>query len=158
MFSGNANAKRKAAQAFADLLRFHKSPLDVVPDEILLEWADADPTARYPLIAASATLFRRPKKDEPHEWTPLTSKLLAKTPEPARVFKEIVQRLQPTSWSGSYATKLESRLQLLERLPIGDSTGLQQALYKSRRQLEEEIARQRKREADEDKNSNRRFE
>jgi hypothetical protein len=62
------------------------------------------------------------------------------------------------SWSGSFATKLESRLKLLEALPIGDSTGLQHALYEARRILEEEIARQRKREADEDRNSSRRFE
>jgi hypothetical protein len=75
-FSGNAKARRRAAQAFGDLLRFHKNPLDVVPEKVVLDWADVDPAVRYPLIAASATLFRRPKDGEAHEWTPLTAKLL----------------------------------------------------------------------------------
>ena len=62
MFSGDADAQRKATQAFLDLRRFHKSPLDVVPDHTLLDWCGRDPAARYALIAASATLsgVRRP--------------------------------------------------------------------------------------------------
>lgn len=158
MFSGDEKAQRKAVHAFIALLRFHKSPLNVVPDEVVLEWADRDPAVRYPLMAASATLFRRPKDGEPHEWTPLTSKLLAKAPNPSRIFTEIVQRLHPMGWSGSLATKLESRLKLLERLPLDETSGLKDAFDEAKAALREEIQRQLKREADEDRNRSGRFE
>jgi hypothetical protein len=158
MFAGDEKAQRKAAQAFLDLLRFHKSPLDVVPDEVLLEWCDRDPAVRYPLAAASATLFRRPKDGKPHEWTPLASKLLEKAPDPRRVFREIVQRLYPMSWSGSLATKLELRLKLLEQLPLGDAPGLADAFSEAKAVWRERIDAERKREADEDRSSSGRFE
>jgi hypothetical protein len=158
MFSGDEEAQRRAAHVFAGLLQYGKSPLDVVPDEVLLEWSDRDPAVRYPLIAASATLFRRPKNGEPHAWTPLAAKLLAEAPDPYRVFNEIVQRLRPTSWSGSLATKLESRLKLLERLPLNDRPGLQGAFNEAKAALLERIDRKRKREADEDRHRSRRFE
>ena len=158
MFSGDEKAQAKAAHAFVDLLQFRKSPLDVVPDEVLLEWCDRDPAVRYPLMAASATLFRRPKDGEPHEWTPLASRLLAGTPDPRRVFKEIVQRLHPTSWSGSLATTLESRLKLLEQLPLNEIAGLEEALNEAKGALRQRIDVERKYEADEDRSRSWRFE
>ena len=140
MFSGDAKAQRKAAHAFADLIRLHKSPLDVVPDEMLLEWCSRDPVVRYLLMAASATLFKRPTQDKPHQWTPLASELLTNSPDAPAVFKEIVQRLRPMSWSGSLATKLESRLKLLEQLPLGDVPGLAEAFNEAKALLQERVA------------------
>lgn len=157
MFSDDVRA-RKAAQAFADLLRFRKSPLDVVPDETLLEWCDRDPAVRYTLVAASAPLFKRPANDKPHEWTQLASQLLAKAPDARAVFKVIVQRLHPRSWSGSLATKLESRLKLLEQLPLGDTPRLVEAFNEAKALLQQRITAARKREADEDRSHSARFE
>ena len=158
MFSGDAKAQRKAAHAFADLIRLHKSPLDVVPDEMLLEWCSRDPVVRYLLMAASATLFKRPTQDKPHQWTPLASELLTNSPDAPAVFKEIVQRLRPMSWSGSLATKLESRLKLLEQLPLGDVPGLAEAFNEAKALLQERVAAERKREADDDRGRSGRFE
>jgi hypothetical protein len=158
MFSGDAKAQRKAAQTFLDLLALRKSPLDVVPDETLLEWCDRVPAVRYTLIAASATLFKRPANDKPHEWTLLASQLLAKAPDARAVFEEIVRRLHPTGWSGSLATKLESRLKLLEQLALGDTPGLAEAFNEAKALLQHRITAERKREADEDRNRSGRFE
>ena len=98
-------------------------------------------------MAASAGLFERPKNNEPHDWLPLVSKLLAKAPDPDAVLKEIVKRLRPRSWSGSLATKLEGRLKLLERLPIDQTPGLTDALNTAKAGLQEWIATERKNEA-----------
>jgi hypothetical protein len=157
-FSGDEKARGKAVQAFADFQRFRKNPLEVVPDDVLLAWCDADPAVRYPIMAASAGLFKRPANNEPHDWVPLAAKLLAGAPDPQSVLREIVRRLHPTSWSGSLATKLEGRLRLLERLPIGQTPGLADALNKVKAVLQERIASERKNEAAESRARGGRFE
>jgi hypothetical protein len=145
-------------QAFADFQRFRKNPLGVVPDDVLLAWCDNDPEIRYPIMAASAGLFERPENNEPHDWLPLVSKLLAKAPDPDAVLKEIVKRVRPSSWSGSLATKLEGRLRLLERLPIDQASGLTDALNTAKAGLQEWIATERKNEAAESRARSGRFE
>ena len=158
MFSGDEKAQRKGAQAFQDLLRFQTCPLDVVSDETLLEWCDRDPTVRYTLIAASATLFTRPANDQQHEWTPLALQLVARAPEPRAVFTEIARQLHPSSWSGSLATKLEFRLKLLEQLALGDTPGITNAFNEAKSFLQKRIVAERKREADDYRSRGRRFE
>lgn len=157
-FAGDEKAKGKAVEAFADFQRFHKNPLEVSSDDVLLAWCDADPAVRYPIMAASAGLFKRPANNEPHEWLPLVSKLLARAPDPDAVLKEIVRRLRPRSWSGSLATKLEGRLKLLERLPIEQAPGLVDALGKAREDLQKCIATERKHEAADSRARSGRFE
>lgn len=157
-FLGDAKARGGAVKAFADFQRFRKSPLEVVPDDVLLAWCDADPAMRYPIMAASTGLFKRPANNEPHRWLPIASRLLAGAPDPDAVLKEIVMRLHPMSWSGSLATKLEGRLKLLERLPIGDVSGLTDTLNEAKSALQERIVRERKREAAESRARDGRFE
>jgi hypothetical protein len=101
-----------------DPSRFGKSPMDTVADDIIVGWCDLDPKARYPVAAIVGLLFKRPNDKAPLEWTSLTRQLLLKAPDPEAVFKEIVARLHPTSWSGSLATELEGRLTLLDQLDI----------------------------------------
>jgi hypothetical protein len=157
-FSGDAKARANAVQAFADFQRFHKNPMGVVSDDALLAWCDAAPDIRYPIMAASAGLFKRPANNEPHEWLPLPVKLLAKAPDPRAVLKEIVRRLHPTSWSGSLATKLEGRLRLLERLPIDQTPALSDARNAAMAVFQERIVTERKHEATASRSRNRRFE
>lgn len=157
-FSGDAKARDNTKQAFADFQRFHKNPMGVVSDDALLAWCDAAPDIRYPLMAASAGLFKRPSNDEPHEWLLLPAKLLAKAPDRQAVLKEIVRRLHPTSWSGSLATKLEGRLRLLERLPVDQTPALTDALDAAKAVLQERIEVERKHEAADSGSRNRRFE
>jgi hypothetical protein len=158
MFSGDATAQAKAAHIFRDF-GFRQKPLDVVPDETLLRWCHGEPAVRYDLIAASATLFRRPADDMPHEWTPLVSELLARAPDRPSVLEIIVQRLHyPMSWSGSLATKLESRLKLLEGLPIGEQPELVEPFKEAKLAFQRRIAIEQTREADENRNRSTRFE
>jgi hypothetical protein len=70
----------------------------------------------------------------------------------------MAQRLHPSNWSGSLATKLESRLRLLEQLPLVDTPGLANAFNEAKTFLQKRIVAERKREADDYRNRGRRFE
>jgi hypothetical protein len=129
-----------------------------VPDEVILDWCFNDPKIRYPIAAAGMTLFRRTNDKETHAWTDLARKLLENAPDPRAVLNEIVYRLRPISWSGSLATKLESRLKLLGDLPVGDAPDLKAALEQAKDQLRKQIDGQRQREMQEDKARSGRFE
>ena len=158
LFSGDLKAQRTSARLLNDLLRFNKSVLDDLPDNIVIMWCDRDPTMRYPLAASVVLLFKRPKAGEPHEWTPLARKLLEKAPEPALVLNEIVLRLHPTGWSGSLATKLEGRLRLLTNLPGADNPALAEPLAEAKRKLQAYVDAERQSEQEEDRARNNRFE
>ncbi|MEF3367374.1 hypothetical protein V3H18_12590 [Methylocystis sp. 9N] len=156
LFSGDAESCQLSVEVLSSLRHLHHLVLDVVPDEVLLQWCDRDPALRYPLTAAVATLFRRPKAGESHEWTPLTPKLLEQAPDPKLVLKEIIRRLYPSSWSGSLATKLEGRLKLLSSLPCSPALAAQIAAAKA--DLEVYISNEHRRELEEDRGRNNRFE
>jgi hypothetical protein len=104
------------------------------------------------------TLFRRTSDKEPHAWTDLARKLLDNAPEPRAILDAMVYRLRPMSWSGSLATKLESRLKLLGDLPVGDAPDLKAAHEQAKDQLRKQIDGQRQRETKEDKARSGRFE
>jgi hypothetical protein len=81
-----------------DPSRFGKNPMDTVADDIIIGWCDLDPRIRYRVAAAVVRLFKRPNDKAPYERASLTRQLLLKAPDPEAVFKEIVDRLHPTSW------------------------------------------------------------
>jgi hypothetical protein len=158
LFGGDEKARRRAVRAFVDLVQFNKSPLDVVPDDVLIGWCDKAPAVRYPLIAASASLFKRPRENEDHEWKPLAARLLQGAPDKRGVLAEIVYGLRPRSWSGSLAAKLESRLKLLERLPMEEALGVELPYEAAKAALRQEIEAERRNEAAESKRRESRFE
>jgi hypothetical protein len=158
LFSGDAESRKQSVRLLKNLVRIDKTILDVLPDDIVLTWCDRDPTVRYPLAASVAVLFKRPKEGEPHAWTPLAGKLLKNAPDPRPVLNEIVQRLYPSSWSGSLATKLEGRLKLLSAMPGGGVPALAAAMAQATANLQARIDAERRREMEEDRAHSNRFE
>ncbi|MFM0231291.1 hypothetical protein [Paraburkholderia sediminicola] len=157
-FSGNEESQGNSVRLLNVLLRSRKNPMEVVPDDVILGWCDQDPETHYPLIAAVALLFKRPNDHEPHEWTSLTRKLLLRSADPEVVLNEIVRRLYPSSYSGSLATKLESRLKLLDQLDASAVPALVAPLDKAKATLEKRIEKERHRETEEDRVRSGRFE
>jgi hypothetical protein len=158
LFSADAESCKASLHVISTLRRFHHPVLDVIPDEVLLAWCDHDPALRNPLAAAAATLFKRPKEGKPHEWTPLTGKLLQTAPDPGLVLNEIIQRLNPLSWSGSLATKLEGRLKLLNCIPGSDIPTLAAKIAAVKANFQANISYQRSLEMEEDRAHSNRFE
>jgi hypothetical protein len=158
LFSGDEKSRKVSIELLNDLNRFNGSTLDGVPDQVVLDWCSHDSKIRYPIAAAGMTLFRRTNDKEPHAWTDLPRKLLENAPEPRAILNEIVYRLRPISWTGSLASKLESRLELLGDLPVGDAPDLKAALEDAKDQLRKQIDGQRQREIEEDQARSGRFE
>ncbi|PLU15886.1 hypothetical protein BMJ29_24935 [Sinorhizobium medicae] len=158
MLSGDPESQRASVRLFNDLLRFRKDVFSVLEDETVISWCDRDPTVRYPLAASVALLFKRPKDGAPHEWTPLAKQLLERAPEPHLVLTEMVNRLRPSSWSGSLASKLEGRLKLLDSLPGAGSPALEEPMEAARTSLQARIDAERRSEQEEDRERNNRFE
>lgn len=150
LFSGSLETQKASVRMLNDLLHFRKNPMKDVPDDVIIGWCEGDPQTRYPLAAAVALLFKRPSDGAPHEWTNLTKLLLLKAPNPEAVLKEVLYRLHPRSWSGSLATKLESRLKLLNELDIQGVPAVAPVLEAARQQLQRRILAERRAEIEED--------
>lgn len=158
LIGGGKKKQEQSILFIHDLLRFGKSPMDVIPDDVVLRWCDLDPGARYPFAAAIIPPFDQADRLDAQDWKPLTLKLLEKAPDKRAVFREIVTRLQPTSWSGSLATKLESRLKLLEQLDISRMPELTVPRDQAKAWLQQLVESERRSETEEDRARSSRFE
>ncbi|QFI38802.1 hypothetical protein FR932_13545 [Moritella marina ATCC 15381] len=98
--------------------RFDKktSPFSTVETQSTLEWCDKNPEDRYLKLASIITPDR--STEQSIEWTPLAIELLKNAPEPIKVLDEYSSNLYPTSWTGSRAQILESKLPLFDVLII----------------------------------------
>jgi hypothetical protein len=158
LFSGDQESQKDSVRLLNDLLQFRKHPMREVSDDVIIGWCDGDPKTRYPLAAAVALVFKRPADHAPHEWTSLAKQLLLRAPDAEAVLKELVRRLNPRSWSGSRATKLESRLQLLDQLDLGGLPALTAVFDAAKARLRGSIEAERRQEMDEDRWRSGRFE
>jgi hypothetical protein len=93
-----------------------KNPLDAVSDDVLIEWCERDPPKRYPLVARIIAQFESDDKRSPVGWNSHALKLLDNAPDPVSVLKELVASLRPSSWQGSRASAMASRLPMIEEL------------------------------------------
>jgi hypothetical protein len=134
-----------------------KNPLDGVPVEEMLRWCEEKPAERYPAISCAMS-YHATSKDGEVEWTPLALEILKRAPDPIAVLKIFVGRFSPTSWSGSRAAIIESRLVLLDRLGKLKNASLADYVLRIRPQLVDEIARERKWENERDSARDERFE
>jgi hypothetical protein len=96
--------------------RFEANPIDGVSPETLLEWCRRAPAERFPLAAQLVTVVNGGENGPAAQWTPAARALLEKAPEPVAVLSNLVSRLRPLSWSGSMASILSARAELLQGL------------------------------------------
>jgi hypothetical protein len=159
VFAGRKATQKKSVGILHDMMQSRKNPLSTVPDDVILAWCDRDAKTRYVFAAASVWLFQRTGPNLPHAWNSIATKLLRHAPEPVLVLNEIVVRLCPTSFSGSsYATKLESRLTLLEQLDVGNDAALNAAFDTARTTLQKNVDEERRSETAQSQARSGRFE
>jgi hypothetical protein len=158
LLSGDAKARSQSVALIADFTRHHKSPMDAVPDTVLLAWCDRDPQPRYPFAAAIASLFSQSHDEVPQAWKDIARTLLLNAPDKTAVFREIVNRLHPSGGIGSLSSQFESRLKLLVQLDLSDMPVLAEPLAKAKAELQEEVDVWRKRETERDRARSGRFE
>ena len=111
-------------------------PIGLVPTNILIEWCQVDPELRFAFAAhyGACTIPTGPGSDATG-WAEQALALVAHAPDPAVVINELVDRLPPTSWSGSRATMIETRIGWLDDLNPDQRPDIEEALEAGRIQL-----------------------
>ncbi len=138
---------------------YGKNALARVPIETLLSWCGGGSSERWPNIAASIPAFITDVNgDEPMSWSQQALSLIKNAPNPVKVVDVLVDRIAPSSWSGSRAEIMTSRLPLFDQLAsLLSGEGLEK-LAECKEIFQRMIARERKRESEDDRSRNERFE
>jgi hypothetical protein len=134
-----------------------KNPLDEVSSDVLLGWCESDPATRYPAIARAISYFRTGENGS-LEWTPLALELMRRSPDRISILKTFAGRFAPSSWSGSRAAIIESRLILLEQLGPLDDAVVADYAREFLPSLREQVSREREWENKRDSDRDERFE
>ena len=157
-FSGSASNQKRGIQMLLDASHHHQNPLDFVPIETLTAWCDVKPTERYSLMAGIVTLYASGEDEPPLDWNDMALAILDKSPDRMAVLKQFVSRFRPSSWSGSRAAAMETRLPLLGKLEKHTDPTVAQFAKADGARLREEVDEERKWETRKDRASDERFE
>lgn len=84
---------------------------------LVVEWANQNPSSRYPRLGEALSMFDKGQSDETRGLDPLFLALLRAAPDKAALLGTAFDRFHPGSWSGSLAAILEHRKSLLDTLP-----------------------------------------
>lgn len=92
------------------------SPVNQIPENILIDWCEQDPGIRYQLIVSSMQLYTKPKDSEELTWLPILSTIIDNAPNVQAILLILESKIHPMSWSGSRADALAKRLPLFTKL------------------------------------------
>lgn len=126
------------------------TPVEVIDEKHLKEWADRDPDERYPLLGECLSMFGKKNDDESKDISPLFLSMLDSAPDKQRFLGDYYPRLHPRSWGGSLAVILEHRktklMQLAEQSDEEVKRWVVDAMPELDRWIEKERSRDRARE------------
>ena len=134
-------------------------PFSDIPKEILIEWCNGDPDARYSYAANACQLFERQDKDKGSlKITDIAIAILTAAPDKMTVVGIFMKRFHPTSWGGSLVNILENRLPLFDQLDICGDQAVNHAITFNKEKYLETIEAERAREREEERSKNSSFE
>lgn len=119
-----------------------------MPLPLLLEWADVDPSTRFPRLAGVIPAFKN--QDDTTEWSEAAWALLGAAPDRAAVLWGLASQLHPSAWSGSLADILERRRPLLQPFLGDDDPAVRQVARETDDEIQQEIVSRRLREVSRD--------
>jgi hypothetical protein len=158
LFGGSEADQRAGVRVFDRLSDHQGNPADAISCETLVAWCEQNPERRYPIAASIVTYVRRTQTSDPQVWSEQARALLTSTSDPRSVLAVLVARFRPMSWSGSRAALMEANARLLDSLESHDSSDLSPFVAEVKAQLAQEIARERQRETNDDRERDERFE
>lgn len=153
--AGGAGEIKDGISVIRDLLHHHKDPTDAIPPDGLVAWCGRE-QSKYELAASVITAVRG-GESQGAAWTPAARALFEHAPEPAGVLDGMLVGFRPMSWSGSRATIMTARAELLLELK-GGNRALAEHAEAQYAALQDEIERERKSETQQDRSRNERFE
>jgi hypothetical protein len=134
------------------------SALSGVPIEVLVTWCEEGGPERWAHVAPLLPAFESGTDEAGLRWSEKVLTLLKRAPQPIDVARSLVDLIEPMSWSGSRAEAIKQRLPLLDGLArlLGPEHAEQIALWRSR--ITKTIDREARRELEEHRARDERFE
>jgi hypothetical protein len=91
-------------------------PVNYVPKDVLLSWANKDVSTRFPWVAGEIRLFSKGPEQNEFQWSEIARHLLEHAIDRKAVLAAFSGRIEPHSWSGSLADALTPYLQPIREL------------------------------------------
>lgn len=137
---------------------YRSSALTSIPVDALLEWCEEGPPERWAHVAPLLPAFAPGADEARPRWSEAVLILLERAPRPIDVAASLVDLISPMGWSGSRAEAIKQRLPLLDALAsmLGPEHAEQIAAWRS--QIAKTIEREARRELEEHRTNNERFE
>jgi hypothetical protein len=134
------------------------SALVGIPIDVLLEWCGEGSPQRWAHVAPLLPAFAQKTEVGGVQWSKEVLSLLTQAPEPINVAEALVELIEPMGWSGSRAEAIKQRLPLLDELArvLGPAHEGQIMIWRGK--INRTIERETRRELDEHRASNERFE
>lgn len=145
---------------FSELASRGRDPLQNVHDAAMLEWVSEKPSTRFGLLAQALRCWRPAEKNKTEssdeevgslEWRPVALQLLEAAPDPKTVLQNFVRSFAPSSWSGSRAAIMQSRLPLIQQLKEHPNKAISKAAEVASIDFEKRISAEREHEAGRDR-------
>ncbi|MCA0176050.1 MAG: hypothetical protein LCH73_07145 [Proteobacteria bacterium] len=138
--------------------RNRPSVLAEVPVATLVQWCQDGPSDRWIHVALLVPAFGSENPSQGPRWSEHVLCLLRHAPEPARLAESMVSRIVPPSWWGSLAGTIRRQLPLLDELAhvLGPEHADRVAGWTN--ELKQTIDREARRELEEHRAANERFE
>ena len=127
------------------------TPVEDMDPAVLRQWADREPTARYPLLGHVISMFVRRLDDEDNGISPLFLEMLDYAPDKRVFLGGFWERLQPRSWSGSLADILTRRKAQMLTLRDSAHADVRQWIDEIEPELEQWIDHERNRNREDEK-------
>jgi hypothetical protein len=145
-FFGGIDGSGRSALFRLSMVDETNGPVNRVPRELLLSWADKDKAARFPWLAGGIRLFDKGAEQGELRWSPVALYLLEHASDRSAVFRAFSHRIEPRSWSGSLAEVLTPYLQVVQVLLTHSDPTVQEWARKREQYLNERIAQERQQE------------
>ena len=134
------------------------NPMAHIDDDIIVGWCEQNPETRYPKVASVIIPFRRAEQGKSLEWTPLAQTIINNFYDPSVILNEFKSTFRPTTWSGSRADILQSRICLIQELKEHEHQPVVDWAIKEEKKFEKEIQSEREWEMKRETDRNERFE
>lgn len=134
------------------------NPLNLISDELIINWCDVKKTERYPLMASIIDAYQNTSPSQQIEWTSIAKYLIDNYFEPTVILEQLMHVFHPNHWSDSLADVMLKRLPLLESLLKYENPIVVEWAKNKELILKKEINRIRNWEQAQEQNQNERFE
>ncbi len=101
---------------YGEFMVARESPLEKVSPDKLWDWADIDPSTRYPLIGRYLNVFARERSGDDPGVSPLFLGALERSPDRERFLLNNADCLRPDGWTGNLSAVLDKRCEMLDSL------------------------------------------